>query len=705
MSDSLQLQDYIRQLEEHAKPNKNDNRYMSYVKYINAFLSVFGKERAYLVGSTGEQLKLRSSTYGGDADFIICSGRLEIPIDNIEERDDLPCYVRVIASNLRSDIRGNLIDEVYLSADILRHVSPELFTILRAIYTEATATADRIPGRESRLTTTGVPMKVGLGRKQFRHLEIEGVVLPLSRSDNIMKRARSAKVAAELKKRRRDVQLNVSDMNMFQRILKVIKMAKVPGSNGENHGQINEFAYMLDEVMNRIPLEQELDPERADDGVAEGNGNWNELQDEGNYMVKATFSEMTSTDFIPALRITGNRKMKWITEWSKRVEKAHWPPRKVSEEICKLDIFLVARDAPINPDIRTDFCLSFNLAELELARCLSIQQCRVYLILKSYLNGIMKRQHKDLCREMKLKSYYLKSALFWVCERECETLWAQNNTIPAVLKVLDFLDVCMKENNLPHYFVQSNLLADLEKLDRDNIRQCIEEIMNNPIQSIGEFKFKIENDHTRGEIWLSADEVRCITQMTNDGGTLDHLDKLEDEMIDMQRGFNESPRDANGIAPIKEAILKAFDVFLEEERQKIVTRDTSNESLGDVATGSIPQALSGSHVSQAAGISSLLNTFVTGGGNQSLSSRQTDERMNFLLQIGSMIPGGSEFITEIGGRNGVHAVLQQSANQATDHRAELRLAIDKYLSCCDEAEDAVGQELKQKLTAYFIEKL
>lgn len=692
---------YMKQLEEHATPTTNDKRHISYVKYINAFLSLFGKERVYLVGSTGELLKLRMSKFGGDADFLLCSGKLEIPIDNIEERKDFPCYVKIRADNLRSDTLGNIADG-YLSADLLRDVRPELFTILRAIYTEVTTSSDFIPGRKSRMTTIGVPMKVGLARTEFRNLQVEGDSLP----KRPMKRLiydRSADVIAKLRKRWRGVHINMSDMKMLQRILKIVRMAKVPGSRGDNHGQMNYFAEMLESVMKRCVLEQETngdDCAEATVGDVESSTNMEQTpQSDTHPKVRATYSDMTKKDYVPALKVIGDGRLRCLSEWVKRVEKGSWPPRNVVDEILNTDVFVVAREAPLDPESCKDFCLSFNLAEMKLGQCLTNIQRRVYLILKSYLNGVFQKRHRALSREMRLKTYYLKTAFFWVCERENPQIWTEENVIDAVKTVLQYLLRCVQGKNLSHYFVDSNLFFELEDLDCDILQHCIDEVLNNPVESIGEFKFINKDSDEREEIWLTANEARSLVELKEDSGRLQHLDKLEDEMIDMIRGFNEGPRDANGRAPIKEAVLKAFDIFFEEERQKGSDNGRSNFSVGEMATGNTTRR---GKVPQAAAIAGLLGNFVTGGGSTSMNSRDANERMNVLLGLGSLIPGGSEFIADIGGREGVQRVLQQTTSQDVDYAEELRNSIDRYLSCSDKEEDSCALELKQKLTSYFI---
>ncbi|XP_060601210.1 uncharacterized protein LOC132754575 [Ruditapes philippinarum] len=693
------LQTYIARLEEHAKPVANDKRYMSYVKYINAFLSCFCKERVYLVGSTGEGLKLRRSKNDGDADFLMCSGRLEIPIENIEERPDLRCYVKIRADNLRRDICGELIDG-YLSADMLRELRPELFTFLRAIFSEVTTNLDTIPGRESRVTTVGVPMKVGLGRTEFRNLVIEGDILQTKRSNKRLKVDRDTKVATKLKERWRNVQIHEGDMKIFQRILKIFRFAKVPGSKGEKFGQINKFADDLDSVMKRIPLEQEPTPGCINESTSD------EAEEETDVApnpekIKATYSDMSTKDFVPALRIKGDTKLACLVEWRKRVEKANWPPGDVAQKIFNTDVYLVARDAPLKADHGRDFCYSFNLAELKLAECLSQTQRRVYFILKSYLSGRLQKLHEGLgINEMKFKTYYLKTIFFWVCEREDPSIWREQNIITAVKKVLHFIMQCLQEKKLSHYFVNSNLFADLEDFECDVLQDCIQQILCEAIDSIGDFEFVKKNDSSRGEILLDVDQVQCLSELKEDGGRLKHLDTLEDALIDMQRGFNESPRDVNGKIPIKEAVDKVFDVFIEEERQKQISDGTSQISLGGTGGRNLTQAIPGVNVSQTAAIAGILNNFVT--ETQPINSRESNPRMDLLLGIGSMFRGGPEIIASLGGQDGVRNVLQQTADQSVDPVLELKRVAGKYLSCSDEEEETLAKELAQKVAGYFL---
>ncbi|XP_060601209.1 uncharacterized protein LOC132754574 [Ruditapes philippinarum] len=697
------LQTYIARLEEHAKPVANDKRYMSYVKYINAFLSCFCKERVYLVGSTGEGLKLKRSQNYGDADFIMCSGRLEIPIENIEERPDLRCYVKIRADNLRRDICGELIDG-YLSADMLRELRPELFTFLRAIFSEVTTNLDTMPGTISRVTTIGLPMKVGLGAIEFRNLEIDGDILNKKWSNKRLKVDRDMRVVSKLKERWRNVQLNAQDMKITHRILKVIKLGKVPGSKGENFGNINKFADDLDSVMKRIPLEQEQGPDNIN--VPSGDHS-KEIYEDVSTMdekIKATYTAMATRDFVPALRIIGDRKLACLVEWRKRVEKANWPPGDVAQKIFNTDVYLVARDAPLKADHSRDFCYSFNLAELKLAECLSTTQRQVYLILKSYLSGRLQKLHTGLGKsEMKFKTYYLKTSFFWVCEREDPFLWGKQNVITAVKKVLQFIMQCLQQKRLPHYFVNSNLFVELDDFECDVLQDCIRQILCEPIDSIGDFEF-IKDNHgsMRVEILLDVDQVQCLSELKEDGGRIKHLDNLEDALIDIHRGFNESPRDVNGNVPIKEAVDKLFEVFIEEDRQKQISDGISNISIRGAEDGNSTQAIAGAHVPQTAAVAGLLNNFITGGRTLPMNSRESNQRMDLLLSIGSMFRGGPEIIASLGGQDGVRSVLQQTADRSVDPVLELKIVVGKYLSCSDEEEETLAQEILHKATAYFL---
>lgn len=200
-NDEHLLEKHISELEERTKPSKNDIRFQRYVNYINCFLEKFGREKVYLVGSTSEKSKLAFSRDDGDADFLLVSGKLEIPVENIVPNRRTPCYVWIRADALSRDIGLEIVEDEYISANTLREVRPELFTILRAIYLHVTATVNKLPETDTARTVLSVSSKVGIQTTAYRSLKfddnIEDFKNYFRRSKNVERTIEREKLLAE----------------------------------------------------------------------------------------------------------------------------------------------------------------------------------------------------------------------------------------------------------------------------------------------------------------------------------------------------------------------------------------------------------------------------------------------------------------------------------------------------------------------------
>ena len=587
MSDNFdRLQTYIERLREQAKVEKNDVRHRHYAGYINQFISEFCNERVYLVGSTGENLKLRWSKNGGDADFLLCTGMFEIPVENLQFRADTPCYVWLKSDGLESKINFDLIDDKYIPTGLLRSVSTEFFTILRGIYLIVTSTLDTVPGRQSRVTTTGLPSRVGLARTEYRNLKIpDDRMANPSDNKNEIKRLRTDKPKTE--RYGKDVVIHKKDKEIMDSIINMIVFAKTRESTGSHDGQFRNFAHVMNIVQKRRQDGQAFTiGECKDDGAEDVIiSHEKSVQDEGQSTpevkrnrqpltkpsteefkqilsdVEGTYEERTSKDFVPAIRVKG--MLKFMADWENR--NGFWPKTEDRHRISKCDVFVVSRYAPVAPDTDKDFCLSFNLAEMELARCMSQVQRDVFLILKSYLKGGFQASQDAINpqAELKLKTFHLKTALYWVSEREDPEIWKESNIKEALLKVLRFIAEAVMKGRLDHYFVpENNLFADLEEKDLDFIRKCMDQAIADPINYIHRF-FDLD-DGKPVKIQFTEDELNTLLEMREDGGLAKQADLIEEAIIDFHRGFNEGPRDANGNAPIVDAIKKTGERYLQD---------------------------------------------------------------------------------------------------------------------------------------------
>lgn len=91
----------------------------------------FGNQRVILTGSTVKGLRLQSLKDEGDYDYLIISG-ITIPIDALEQRMDLDCFVHIRSDKLKTSFsKGMVVDEKYLLSKVLKEfeVTKESFPI------------------------------------------------------------------------------------------------------------------------------------------------------------------------------------------------------------------------------------------------------------------------------------------------------------------------------------------------------------------------------------------------------------------------------------------------------------------------------------------------------------------------------------------------------------------------------------------------
>ena len=124
----------IKRLVEMNKPVFNGERQNKYCHYITLFLSHFGGERCMLAGSTQELTRLRIPQDEGDYDYLVMS-EIIIPVDALEYRDDLPCFVHINGLRLKDKFPTvALIDDRYLQSSLLSDLRPEAFRHIRDFY-------------------------------------------------------------------------------------------------------------------------------------------------------------------------------------------------------------------------------------------------------------------------------------------------------------------------------------------------------------------------------------------------------------------------------------------------------------------------------------------------------------------------------------------------------------------------------------------
>ena len=512
----------------------------------------------------------------------------EIPVENLVFREDTPCYVWLKVDGLESKIQFHLIDDKYIPTDLLRTVSQELFTILRGIYLIVTSSLDNVRDSRSRFTSTGLPSRVGLARQEYRNLKIPDERIPDARERKPVIHFGTKK--SKMNDYGKDVVIHKKDKEFVDYLIDGIALTRKPEGNGTHDGHFRNFAHVMNLVKKRRKdyRATETGDNNEAEVVAESHETFTQDHTEGQSLswvmrntdpvikpsleqlkqklsdVEGTYESRSSKDFVPAIRVKG--VLQFMTDWEKR--DGFWPKREDRQRISKCDVFVVSRYAPVAPDTGKDFCLSFNLAEMELSNCMSPVQRDVFLILKSYLKGgFQSRQEAvDPDSDLKLKTFHLKTALYWVSEREEPEIWQESNIMEAVLKVLRFIAEAVSKGRLEHYFVpDENLFAGIVKEDLDFIAECINQAIADPVNYIQ--RLLNLDDGKPVKIQLTEIELTTLLEIGEDGGLEKEADLIEEAIIDFHRGFNNGPKDANGDAPVVDAFHNMLTRYLHDKQR------------------------------------------------------------------------------------------------------------------------------------------
>lgn len=174
-----------------------------------------------------------------------------------------------------------------------------------------------------------------------------------------------------------------------------------------------------------------------------------------------------------------------LYQWQQRKPRC-WPDRDTAEDVLTTGLFIVPKTS-VGGDSKLEWRLSFSMQEMILCKSMSKIQKTCYKFLKTLCR--VEINESDI-----LRSYYLKTVMFWVLERlpsnqKCEKHsqsksnqrrrkcwhdqgWTEKNIGERILDLLTALISHLKSGELPNYFVPDmNLLKGTSKQDLDVVLQ------------------------------------------------------------------------------------------------------------------------------------------------------------------------------------------------------------------------------------------
>ncbi|CAC5390446.1 unnamed protein product [Mytilus coruscus] len=472
----------LTRLFEMTKPTVNDDIQNKYCSYIMQVLSYFSGERCLVAGSTREQTRLRIRQDEGDYDFLMISA-ISIPVSALEYREDLPCFVHINGIQLVDQFPTvQLIDGRYLPSNLLSEIRPEAFKHIRDFH-KLLSHFGRTRGRNSLHVVLDNNIKPGKTLVSYSDVDY-----PALDKKHVK---RYTKLISEHLKQIIDEQILEGKDDMMSQLKKVANSIKAfreaDIKNKKNVRKNKQSIYMKPKSKNF------------------GDKTNREEFDKDDVIIK--YKSKSSKHFIPAFPLAG--KPRFLDEWKQR--KRVWPPEHVVDDILNSEFFVVAKPALTKRERKKDFCLAYNNGEIKLARAMTIVQKKVVLILKAMKKSVL-QDYSEV-----LTTFHWKTAVYWNSENLNSLLLedTEDNVFKLLIKVLDYMINCLRNTELQHFFIPSNLFAGMNKNTSIEIANKITEIREHPIKALNVFFAEQMFDEMKYEK-IPAEKVAEFRKAYND---------------------------------------------------------------------------------------------------------------------------------------------------------------------------------------------
>ncbi|XP_071180336.1 uncharacterized protein [Mytilus edulis] len=503
-----------------------------------------------VAGSTAEGTRLRSSINEGDFDYLIISG-ISIPVDALEHREDLPCFVHVRGDKIQHSFSHSLVDGKYLQSRILKEIDGEAFKIMKGLFQVCTMPFDS-KGKHSHDVDFNREAKPGICKDHyvgFQLVDKDADNLYMRQLDTDMEATNnyfhSVMDSSDLSPRMKSLLTNILGI-----------LAETEPNDDSSTAMGQTFGGLIEAAMSdsAIARSTSFQPKRSKQSIEENDRNYID-DSSSNKVFRVKFNYKSSKDFIAAFPLEG--KLKCLKEWRVRIltsDNVLWPSSETVERICQSEVYVVAKPAIVNPYANIDFCLGFNQAELILASSLSSDQTLCVLLLKALQKGYLKHYSSVLT------TFHWKTAFYHQCGQIDPALFDRHSTMLIALEsVLSYMIECLDKRYLKHYFLESNLIAHITETEANEIRQKIKEIIADREAALQVyFDMNKECEGSKQEEEISLKEIEEIKKRRNDPSNKKPAENIISMLTELQRVETKDSK-------LTQAIVDTLYMVIEEE--------------------------------------------------------------------------------------------------------------------------------------------
>jgi hypothetical protein len=181
-------------------------------------------------------------------------------------------------------------------------------------------------------------------------------------------------------------------------------------------------------------------------------------------------------------------------EWQTR--KRVWPNkeivRKITQEGCH--VIPKAFKSKGNAQKTTEFLYSFSLCDRTLSQYLGQCQRRSYMLFKYVFKHRLSKVKRGLT------SYHCKLTFQWLCERNGEEQWTEDNPMECLIMLLEEFKRFLSSHILPHYWIPTHNMLD--QMSKGALTACVrdvEDVLISPWRTV----LQLSENHRF--LWLSRD--------------------------------------------------------------------------------------------------------------------------------------------------------------------------------------------------------
>ena len=212
-------------------------------------------------------------------------------------------------------------------------------------------------------------------------------------------------------------------------------------------------------------------------------------------------------------------------EFCYRKRTSGWPSSELIKDIIEGECHMVWKPHPFtDKEIQNEWRFSFSLAEKQLSASLTKTQRLAFILLKLL-------HHKYFHAADEITSYHLKMTLFWECEKVPAGEWTSHKLATRLHSMINWFHKCLKEHNLPSFFIpENNLLDHIPKESIDKLQEQVAEIKDDMLTYI--VRFLKEQRLLGSPISVDVEEYQALVGQLFSHENINSKQRMQDVNVD-----------------------------------------------------------------------------------------------------------------------------------------------------------------------------